>query len=576
MDKHTIKAFVEKKEGKLVAVASTETKDRTGDIIKVSGWKLDNFKKNPVLLFAHKYNEPPIGIAKNIRIEGDKLVFEPVFHGITQLSREVKEMYTADPPIMRAFSVGFIPLQVDKEDRHLILESELLEISAVPVPANAEALISLAKSYSPEEKKKVENWVEEEIKECSECQVEGEDDAILEKVLEKAKELKEEDYDEISEMVIKPYPNEHACRLNDPGKYDRFARKNCFIKHKGKCIDVIFGIKAGKSEIQSFRYPKDVWTEGDARTHCKSHKGTFEPARKEEKQTFICECLNCGHILVTDKHCRDIKCPKCGGEMRRIERPGPGKAIEKGVIPYSVHGDCPKAPMGESWNAGVELKKASGNATRLRKMHAWVDTSDKEHFDPSERKWYKLPHHKGDGNQAVVWRGVAAAMAALFGARGGVKIPSNDRKGVYTHLARHYKQFGKEPPEFKEYTPEEAERILAKAEMELELDELKKEVAQMKEGRVLSGRNREIIQDAISSMKLAISSLQSLLKLNEPATRGEGKLQKGRREVAQKRMTNKVTVRALQLIAKVASSALHESKKENGRRTKKETRGRTS
>lgn len=74
----------------------------------------------------------------------------------------------------------------------------------------------------------------------------------------------------------------------------------------------------------------------------------------------------------------------------------------KGAIPYSVHGDGPKAPEDEPWNAGEEVAKATGDAEKLRKMHAWVD-SEAENFDDSERQWYKLPHHRGDGNQAVVW-----------------------------------------------------------------------------------------------------------------------------------------------------------------------------
>ena len=41
---------------------------------------------------------------------------------------------------------------------------------------------------------------------------------------------------------------------------------------------------------------------------------------------YRCECLKCGYTLSTDKHCKDIKCPKCSGEMRRIERPGVGNA----------------------------------------------------------------------------------------------------------------------------------------------------------------------------------------------------------------------------------------------------------
>jgi len=83
-----------------------------------------------------------------------------------------------------------------------------------------------------------------------------------------------------------PYPSEHACRLNSPDKYDSFARKNCEVKHDGKCIDIIYGIKGkGKdkiSEIQAYRYNKDTWTASDARAHCKEHDGIFEAASDKE------------------------------------------------------------------------------------------------------------------------------------------------------------------------------------------------------------------------------------------------------------------------------------------------------
>ena len=80
-----------------------------------------------------------------------------------------------------------------------------------------------------------------------------------------------------------PYENEHSCRLKPPD-YDNYARKNCYKKHDGKCIDFIFGvISPDESELQAMRYPKDIWTEGAARSHCESKEGTFEPA-KEEKE----------------------------------------------------------------------------------------------------------------------------------------------------------------------------------------------------------------------------------------------------------------------------------------------------
>ena len=127
-----------------------------------------------------------------------------------------------------------------------------------------------------------------------------------------------------NEIIEKPYPSEHSCRLNLPSKYDKFARKNCYIKHKGKCIDVIFGIKEGKSEIQALRYPSGKWVMAQAKSHCKGRGGIFEAAKKT-KEIFNCECLNCGYKMQSEKHCSDIKCPKCGGEMRRAERPGSGK-----------------------------------------------------------------------------------------------------------------------------------------------------------------------------------------------------------------------------------------------------------
>lgn len=45
-------------------------------------------------------------------------------------------------------------------------------------------------------------------------------------------------------------------------------------------------------------------------------------------EKYECECLDCGHRLTSEKHCKDIKCPKCAGEMRRAERPGPGQRTE--------------------------------------------------------------------------------------------------------------------------------------------------------------------------------------------------------------------------------------------------------
>ena len=47
---------------------------------------------------------------------------------------------------------------------------------------------------------------------------------------------------------------------------------------------------------------------------------------------FVCECIECGFKIKSDEHCIDIKCSECGGEMRRIERPGLGMSKSEKLI----------------------------------------------------------------------------------------------------------------------------------------------------------------------------------------------------------------------------------------------------
>jgi phage head maturation protease len=182
----------------------------------------------------------------------------------------------------------------------------------------------------------------------------------------------------------------------------------------------------------------------------------------------------------------------------------------KGVIPYKK---TPLADPDEEWDAAEEVKKA--DVEDLKMMCAWFDDEN-----PDIKASYKLPHHKcNPPHYSCVWRGVVAAMAALFGARGGVQVPEKDRRGIYEHLAKHYEDFGKEPPEFKEYTEDELKLLFPEIYLEDLLIKAKEilddsYLLAYKAGRVLSAKIRKKIEDTIVKLEEAIEELERLLEVS--------------------------------------------------------------
>lgn len=149
-------------------VASDETPDRDNDIIEVAGWELDNFNKNPVFLFGHKYDSAPIG--KAVRCEKDlrqrKLFIDVRFPTIQEMHPEgepsehakfvetVFNLYKLG--VLNAVSVGCMYKKFDiRNDAavadmpnwqrgNLVKSAELYELSGVAVPANPQALQTMS------------------------------------------------------------------------------------------------------------------------------------------------------------------------------------------------------------------------------------------------------------------------------------------------------------------------------------------------------------------------------------------------------------------------------------------------
>lgn len=118
--------------GTFKVIISTSDEDRQGDSLDQTKWKLDNYKNNPVVLWAHDYYNPPIAICTGISIEGGKLVAEGKFAPteLNPFAAQIAGLYQAG--YINTTSVGYI--------QHEDGELELLEFSFVPVPANPYAL----------------------------------------------------------------------------------------------------------------------------------------------------------------------------------------------------------------------------------------------------------------------------------------------------------------------------------------------------------------------------------------------------------------------------------------------------
>jgi len=128
-------------------MASTAEFDRAGDSISADAWTkggLNNFEKNPIILFNHDYSRP-IGRAKKVTATNDGLHLEAK---ISKSAGDVAEL--VKDGVLGAFSVGFRVKDADyveETDGLRIKDAELFEVSVVSVPCNQAATFSLAKSF---------------------------------------------------------------------------------------------------------------------------------------------------------------------------------------------------------------------------------------------------------------------------------------------------------------------------------------------------------------------------------------------------------------------------------------------
>jgi HK97 family phage prohead protease len=133
-------------------VATTPTPDRMGDIVDPLGVTF----KNPLPLLWQHRSDQPIGTVKFDKPTKDGITFEATIASIDEpgtLQDRLNEAWQSiKTGLVRAVSIGFRALEYSFMDEGGIrfIASEVLELSAVTIPANADATINQIRSIDTE------------------------------------------------------------------------------------------------------------------------------------------------------------------------------------------------------------------------------------------------------------------------------------------------------------------------------------------------------------------------------------------------------------------------------------------
>lgn len=383
----TVKA--EKESGDTQAlsfVLSDESIDREGDVIRAAGWKLDQYEKNPVVLWAHNYGGPPVARGVGVKTKGKRLVGKAEFitDGDSELHKFAKAIYQLyRDGFMSAVSVGFNPLKWDQRKNKSgdvegieFTEQELLEFSLVPVPANANALIVARKS--------------------------GID----------------------TDPLIDFYRQADLEISDELKRLERFRKRYFWIPAD-------FGVAEKKqdNEILLPDVPSTISVDRAIEELSISPDTTEDVASQLGEK----EQLDKGEAMSSKETNQEI-------EDKRVDDASAKEAL-------AIHHT---STTEASWDAGLNVRRLreGENPQYYVSAFAWVDPEADPTTKGAYKFPNHMVAEDGTVGAANT-RACSAGIGVLNGARGGADIPDADRQGVYDHLAAHLIDADMEPPELR-------------------------------------------------------------------------------------------------------------------------------
>lgn len=145
----TLEVLDGKQGGPWDVLISTNRLDRDRDTINPAGWRIDDYMKNPIVMWAHDYmgmtpaGGVPVGITQRLVIDQQGPIATFNFRQPANDYDFVNVVRSAwEQEILRAASVGFSPIEAEENERggRDFRSQDLLEWSIVAIPSNADAL----------------------------------------------------------------------------------------------------------------------------------------------------------------------------------------------------------------------------------------------------------------------------------------------------------------------------------------------------------------------------------------------------------------------------------------------------
>lgn len=180
----------------------------------------------------------------------------------------------------------------------------------------------------------------EEKKEDTAPKVEIVDDKKVRVTIPKVEKPKEEAKKEEKkpEVKVEPKADEKKEEAKSQEKAEAvFAKDSSKVKDEKEHLSIkdVEKAKSVLARVEQFdKVPE--WYSGtleelktEVKTTIEKQYPDINDAKKEKPKKVECSCVECGYKQTSEEHCVNLKCPKCGGQMRRATRPGDGKPEKK-------------------------------------------------------------------------------------------------------------------------------------------------------------------------------------------------------------------------------------------------------